>query len=82
MTTKLQVVRVEFSFVLVDEGDEDVDEKARDCIADVVQCMSIYNFDVSVTDYKPGILYGWNDGSIPYGGDGDKQIKDYAEEQK
>ncbi len=78
----LKAVKIEFDFVMV-VGDAskmytDIN-KAQDYARDALSDMSNRDLLVTIRDYTPGSVSEWDEGCIPYGGDGEKETRDYMD---
>lgn len=72
---KLFTVRVEYDYVVAAEDFEDAESKAVEYAREALKDYSVYDLDYTIDSGVKAI--GWSDDSLPYGGEGDKTIRDY-----
>lgn len=75
---KLFTVTVEYDYVVAAEDYEDAESVAREYAVEALKDMSVYDLDYTIDH---GVkAYGWTDDCLPYGGNGNKTIRDYKNE--
>lgn len=72
---KLFTVRVEYDYVVAAEDYDHAKEVARDYALEAMKDFSSYDLDYTIDHGVKAI--GWTDDCLPYGGEGDKTIRDY-----